>query len=260
MAFSKQAAVERIAGTSPGNELVKGEDQQVPFVTLIQAMSPELHPGQPKYCAEARVGEFFDRGSRASLGGTAHCLNVFFRTRYAVWRPRAQGGGMVQQFSTDPEARAFAARKPQELEYTGPAHDHVIMLYDREGALDPMPRMFTMDRSKLGPSRTWNSALQRAHSHRFAAVWRLDAVTQSRNNEVFYNLTVNQETDAWATPEDFALAKVVYESMRDGLREEHQLIEKDAAATAPTEALRPPLREERWDDMFPEVEEDDLPY
>jgi len=67
------------------------EDYTTPRIYLLQGLSPQitLFPG------EARIGHFWHGGMNVSLGETFNFVTIQRNKRVILWRPRADGGGML---------------------------------------------------------------------------------------------------------------------------------------------------------------------
>lgn len=103
-----------------GFEGVTTDDLSIPFLAVLQPMSPEVQPGEDRIPG-AEAGMLFNTVTRELFDAkegvcfqpvvTQHC--------YMEWRPRNQGGGLVARHAIDSEvvAKAQAAAKAANAEF-----------------------------------------------------------------------------------------------------------------------------------------------
>lgn len=73
-----------------GIESLTAGDFEVPRLKLIQAISPELETFEG-----LKPGEFFHTLSEESLGTRLEIVPIYVDTRYILWNPRENGGGIL---------------------------------------------------------------------------------------------------------------------------------------------------------------------
>ncbi len=93
------------------------EDLKVPFMVILQPLSPEVQEENPKYVPGAKAGMFMNRVTRELFPGKTGITGIpVHRThQYLEWIPRDDGGGLAGVYEKhDPiveEARKKAGRK-----------------------------------------------------------------------------------------------------------------------------------------------------
>lgn len=85
-----------------GFENTTAEDYSIPFLNLLQALSPEVQEGGEKAVPNARPGMFMNSVTRELIDGKKGLILVPCETQhvYVEWIPRDAGGGMVGIHST----------------------------------------------------------------------------------------------------------------------------------------------------------------
>lgn len=80
-----------------GFENQSNDDIAMPFIGILQSLSPELTEGDPKYIPDARAGELINTvtGERFSADKGVVIVPVTTRHCYVEWVPRDKGGGFV---------------------------------------------------------------------------------------------------------------------------------------------------------------------
>ena len=86
-----------------GFEEVTSSDLQIPFVRIIQALSPHLKKSDPAFITGASQGDIFNTVTNkvwdADQGVSV--LPVFFQMKLLEFVPRNQGGGFVGELSAN---------------------------------------------------------------------------------------------------------------------------------------------------------------
>lgn len=193
-----------------GNENVGSEDQAVPQIKLLQALSPEcesVEGAKPGFLYNTVTGELTEE---------LYVINLYFTKEFAVWRDRDLGGGLMDTFDTEREAREYQATLPGDYQKdyaVSETHLHLCLLVDEQNGV-VSPCRFYMDRTKLSTSKSWNTeiALLSADAPRFASIWRISPKSQTnKKNQKFYNLET--EFVCWAPEAVYADAKENYEGL-----------------------------------------------
>ena len=91
------------AHAGAGTENINNEDLQVPYLQLIQNNSPEVDRANPDHAVkgieDAGAGDVFNTVTRevvAKHGTALKVIPVGYQKSYVEWRPREDGGGIVQ--------------------------------------------------------------------------------------------------------------------------------------------------------------------
>lgn len=79
------------------------EDLSVPFIRILQANSPQLARGNAKFIKEARSGDFINTVTQDLYNGEEGILvvPVAFTRSYTEWKPREEGGGLINDYGAD---------------------------------------------------------------------------------------------------------------------------------------------------------------
>lgn len=85
-----------------GMENLTAADFAIPFISVLQAMSPECTKGAPEYKPSAQPGMFLDSVTGELTPGETGLLIVPCSTKhnYVEWIPRDKGGGFVAEHDT----------------------------------------------------------------------------------------------------------------------------------------------------------------
>ena len=96
------------ATANMGMEEVTADDLQMPFLRIVQAMSPEVNKKDSAYIEGASQGDIFNTVTRKHWNGDVGVLviPVYYQLKYLEFIPRSQGGGFVGEIPpNDPQLK-----------------------------------------------------------------------------------------------------------------------------------------------------------
>jgi hypothetical protein len=82
-----------------GFEGMSTNDIAIPFILLLQALSPQLR-GTTKISG-AEEGDFYNNVTKEVYGKNLSLIPCAFKKSWVEWIPRGQGGGYVQEHATE---------------------------------------------------------------------------------------------------------------------------------------------------------------
>lgn len=153
------------AGT--GLEEVKSDDLAIPFIRILQAMSPQVNKRAAEYVDGAEVGMIFNTVTNAIYDGEkgVEIIPCSYTKRYLEWIPREKGGGLVTaDHSPDILRQCTKNTKGEYVLENGNTIDEtaqffILLLDENEG---PQQAVLSFSRSQLGVARKWNTILRMA--------------------------------------------------------------------------------------------------
>ena len=191
-----------------GLEETTTEDFAIPFIRVLQPMSPQLQKQNGSYVAGASAGDLYNTVTGEAHDGEKGILIVpcAYNKKYIEWVPREKGGGLVNanhdisilsKCTKDPESRRSYTPDGNEIVET--AQFFVLVL---EGGT-PQQAVVTFTSTQLGVSRKWLTMLRMARVQNskgdsveapmFAYTYRLSTPTQSNDKGSWNGYSVNQE-------------------------------------------------------------------
>lgn len=86
-----------------GTENITTQDLMTPFISILQALSPQLNKQKTEYIPGAEQGQFLNTVSQATFDGEKglYFVPCTFARRYTEWQLREKGGGLVNDHGTD---------------------------------------------------------------------------------------------------------------------------------------------------------------
>ena len=191
-----------------GLEETTTEDFAIPFIRVLQPMSPQLQKQHGSYVAGASAGDLYNTVTGEAFDGEKGILVVpcAYNKKYIEWIPREKGGGLVNpnhdisilsRCTRDPENRRYYTETGNEIVETA----QFFVLAVDEGTAQQAVLAFTS--SQLGVARKWLTMLRMARVQNskgvsveapmFAYTYRLSSTVQSNDKGSWNAYTVNQE-------------------------------------------------------------------
>lgn len=142
------------------------EDQMIPFLSLLQGLSPEVQPG-PENVEGAKIGDLLNSVTKEIYGASVEFIPCFMERKVMEWVKRKHGGGLVTMHAENSElwakAKEAAGTSFGQIDNPdNPKNDMVPTVYLRglivvgEKVFHPVVISFTS--TKLKAWRTWNTA------------------------------------------------------------------------------------------------------
>lgn len=73
----------------------------IPFVALLQSLSPQIKKNKSEYIDNAEEGMFFNTVTRELYGESFVIVPCLYKRDFVEWIPRDQGGGFVGKYDPD---------------------------------------------------------------------------------------------------------------------------------------------------------------
>jgi hypothetical protein len=179
---------------------------QIPFIRIIQAMSPQIKKSDPAFIAGASQGDVFNTVTGESWDGEGGITVVpcYQETKYLKFKPREQGGGFMGELrKDDPDVSRTQRSGAKEILPDGnelvKSDQHYCIVVDEDGV--PGFGIVDMKSSALKVSRRWKTQLkmltvkhpktgQLVSPPLFGTQWKLSVVEESNDQGSWFNWTV----------------------------------------------------------------------
>jgi len=178
------------------------EDLAIPFIGVVQSLSPVRQAGDPAYIAGAEEGDIYNTVTRELFKKAAgvKVIPVMFRKLYLEWVPRKEGGGFRGSHQTREETGATLDKAtgkwitPEGNEIIDTA-EHYVLVESLDGTWSPA--LISMTSTKLKVSRQWNTRMQMVKipgtqitPASYAKAYQLTTVVQKNDKGTFYNFAI----------------------------------------------------------------------
>lgn len=193
-------------------------DYSLPFIGVLQKMSPQLEKGHAKYIKGSEAGQFINTVTNELYDGDAGItvIPVDFRKVFLEWVPRNEGGGLVAEHPTREEADS----KKQENTVIADTANHYVLM---KTAMGWEPVLISCTSTKLKFSRNWMSQMARVRignsaAPMFARKYVLKTVTQSNQKGSFHNIKAEpiEGDEGWVSNDELDAAERFYQQIRSG--------------------------------------------
>ena len=205
-----------------GLEEASAGDYAIPFLRVLQSMSPQLKKSDGKYIQGAEEGNLFNTVSEAVYDGTegVTIIPCAYKKKFIEWVTRENGGGFVddshpasilKQCTKDDKGR-FILENGNQIAET--AEYYCIVAQDENA---PEQVLLSLTSSQLGFSRRWNTMLNNARVQNakgetvpapiFSYMYRLTTIAQSNDQYSWMGLSVEKTRP---TPMPLAMAALEF--------------------------------------------------
>lgn len=172
-------------------------EMQIPFIRLLQPMSPQLNKKKPEYIDGARSSDIFNNVTSQYWDGEAgiKVIACYQTTKYLEFVPLEMGGGFRGEISPNSHLLQQTSRAgAREILPNGnelvKSDQHFCLVVEEDGSFQPA--VIDMKSTMLKVSRRWKTqiAMQKVKNPKtgvlmtppvFATMWRLYAVEESND-------------------------------------------------------------------------------
>jgi hypothetical protein len=191
-----------------GLEETTTEDFAIPFIRVLQPMSPQLQKQHGSYVAGASAGDLYNTVTGEAYDGEKgiSIIPCAYNKKYIEWIPREKGGGLVNA-SHDISILSKCTRDDESRRYYTPEGNEIVetaqffVLVVENGTAQQAVLAFTS--TQLGVSRKWltmlrmarvqNSKGESVEAPMFAYTYKLTTTTQSNDKGSWNAYSINQE-------------------------------------------------------------------
>lgn len=207
--------------TGRGSEGVTTGDIVIPRLEVVQALSKCLKRSEAGFIEGAAPGMLYNNVTRELYGEQVIACPIVFKKEWILWVDRkAKGATQTGGFKGSFDSEAEAIRAKRDLGEDGrnllvtETHQQYCVLLLPGGRREDV--VVSCSRTKIKPSKNWNSLVRLNGGDRFARLYRINAVEDSNDKGDFHNFSISNHGFA---PEDvYRRAEAMYElAMKGGL-------------------------------------------
>jgi len=176
----------------------------LPFVRILQDLSPQLKSNKDEYVEGSKAGDLFFNKTKCVLANPLNIIPVYTKAVYTRWIPRNKGGGYVASHPltvvSDPSYEKGRERQydewlgENELRYTS----YWFILAEIDGSWEEAIIPFTSSQLKVSRKLTGDINRFRYEQDKsiipplFAQKWQLKTVMEtSKNNDDYWNFEIS---------------------------------------------------------------------
>ncbi len=223
---------ELIDSAGAGLENTSTEDYAIPFLVILQQMSPQLTKGKAEYIKEAEAGDIYNtvtgqlwKANADENGQGVMVCPVAFQKRLLEWRPRSTGGGLVGIHNPEDPIVQHIKRDDRGHQFLDNGNvinttaQYYVVLEDYSQAL------VAMTSTQLKKSRAWNTMMRNVrlsppNDHLsppiYTRMYRLQTVHEENDLGSWHGWKVKDE--GWVVDRKlYELAKEFHNVIRKGM-------------------------------------------
>ena len=223
--------LDELTATAGEGTTFESSELQIPFIRIIQALSPQIKRKDPLFIEGADQGDAFNTVTNQFWNGEdgLTVIPCYQETKYLEFVPRETGGGFVGELSTkDPMIQKTERKGAREILPNGndlvKSDQHYCLIVEGDGMIQPA--IVDMKASQLKVSQRWKTQIsmlkiknpktnQLMTPALFATQWKLVTVEESNDKGTWYNWSVTKD-DLVQSKEIFDQAKKFRQSIMDG--------------------------------------------
>jgi hypothetical protein len=211
-----------LADAGRGFEEASRDAYAIPFLRVLQDLSPQVKSKMTGYIKGAKPGQIFNTVTQA-LQDAAMVVPCYYQQTFIEWKPRSKGGGLVAVY--DPSVGAAMAAKAvrdggksvlpngNELMDT---RSHFVLLVHPDGTYEQA--LIALSSTGIKTSRRWMSQMRAAtvevrgrtiNAPMFAYAYPLGVEEQANDKGSWFQFTVGEkervlDADLYRAARDFA--------------------------------------------------------
>lgn len=183
------------------------DEMQIPFVRLLQALSPQLNKKKAEYIDGASSGDAFNNVTGQYWDGEQGLTVIpcYQTTKYLEFTPREMGGGFRGEINpNNPVLQQTTRSGSKEILPNGnelvKSDQHFCLIVDEDGGFQPA--VVDMKSTQLKVSRRWKTQIamqkvtlpdgRKVTPPVFATMWKLRSVEESNDQGSWSNWAVEK--------------------------------------------------------------------
>ena len=195
-----------------GLEDTSSDDFAIPFLQLLQALSPQLNKNDGKYVKGAEQGNIFNTVTGEATDGDEGLIVVpcYYNKKYLEWAPRETGGGLINTHdSRDILTQTTKNERGQFVldngNYIAETAQFYVMVCN-EDETEWTQAVIAMTSTQLSKARKWvsqmkqrrvkNSAGAMVEAPMFLFKYRLKTVAEQNDRGSWYGWSIGLEGQA----------------------------------------------------------------
>lgn len=226
-----------------GFEQADASAYAIPFLSILQSMSPQCKKSDGAYIKGAEEGMLYNSVTQEIIDGTNGVIVIpcYFKRSFIKWAPRDSGGGFKGELMpSDPQVTAGKVDNDGRLvdsegNLLADTRTHYVLVLDDKGGYQPA--VISLSSSQIKKSRQWMSKMngikmQRADGTHFTPAmfshqYRVSTVPESNDKGSWFGLKV-ETLGAVENPELYQAAKAFRDAVSSGEVKEQVRTDVDA--------------------------------
>lgn len=214
-----------------GFEDADGDSYAIPFLRILQALSPQAGEDNEAYVEGAKAGMFINTVTGELYGKSIRVIPVHYRRSFVEWMP--ERGGFVKDHGPDPSILDSVVEiddKNNSILENGniiqDTRNHYVLLAD---APEAGPIILSLVSSGIKHSKKWMSTMgalllptadKATKAPMFAAIYELATALNTKDNNTWYQIGTKSVTNiknvGWVNGQQLEAAKAARSLITSG--------------------------------------------
>lgn len=189
-------------------ESMTKDDMSIPFLSILQSLSPQCTRGEAEYIKGAEPSNLYDTVTQRlfptrddednAIPAAIKIMPIEYKRSFIEWVPRNKGGGIVQEYTVEEGLSIITMRDDMNrdiIQQGSPfgtagnqlvdTHTHFVFVIQEDGSYEPM--IMALSSTQLKPSKDLNNMVSKhrlpngSKATRFFGVYSI--TTQFKSNE-----------------------------------------------------------------------------
>ncbi len=223
---------ELMADTGLGNEGIRPEDIAIPYIGILQGLSPQVTEGKEGFIEGARPSMFYNNVTGEIFDGRKKGILIvpaFYRKQWLVWLDRDSGGGLISTYEDDSilkdciknEKNQWVIKENTKLVVFETAQHFCLLLNEETNEAERV--VISLKSTALKADRKFNHAITSAKvpghptvdAPRFLFAYRVTTFLEEKNGNSWWSPEFTRIKDPVSRPV-YDQAKAYYELVKAG--------------------------------------------
>ena len=186
---TKESFLDEVSGQ--GFENITQDDRALPFLRVLQLLSPQLDEDKSEYIKGAKVGQFFNTVTKHVYGTEIDLIPLYYDRSWMEWLPERKGlVGRHVPASIEVDRTKFSQWK-----YGDNIIQDTLMFYCLiPDHIEEGPLLFSLQSSGVKHGKNWNTNIimkmlpSGKPAPYFGGVWHLESTKESSDQGTFYQI------------------------------------------------------------------------
>jgi hypothetical protein len=212
-----------IADSGLGSENLSAGDIAIPYLAILQGLSPQINEGKDQFIPGASASMFFNTVSNELYEGRKEGIWLVpcaYHRAFVEWTPREAGGGYVAEHSIDGDILEECVKNDKNQWVLGggkgnliveTAYQYCLLLNMKTGETERV--VFALKSTALKANRKWNHAISNAkipghnvQAPRFLFAYNCKTHLEEKNGNSWWSPSFERSDDP-VSPAVYAEAK-----------------------------------------------------
>lgn len=214
-----------------GMDSIGTEDMQIPFLRILQPLSPEVQKGDSKFIKGASAGDLFNTVTGQIWDGDEGVVVIpcGYTVKYLEFGLRESGGGFMGEVpSNHPDIGNTTRNGSAEILPSGNelvrSAQHLVLIVDT-GTGHTQQAICDMKKTQLKVSRRWNTQMRMVQYEgpnglfnppMWGTAWRLTVISESNDKGTWNNFAVSRVEPTEIPAAAFESSKAFFKSFKAG--------------------------------------------